>query len=158
MPLIRCPDCQTEISDAAPSCIKCGRPMESEAIVSEVFVPPPSLSFTEAVATCFRKYADFSGRASRSEFWYFFLFSFIVSSIAEIVDIMNGNWTLIFGGPYVNIFLLVTFFPDLAVTARRLHDTNRSGWRQLWIFTGIGLLFVWFWCARKGNDHNNSHN
>jgi uncharacterized membrane protein YhaH (DUF805 family) len=71
---------------------------------------------------------------------------------------MNGNWTLIFGGPYVNIFLLVTFFPDLAVTARRLHDTNRSGWRQLWIFTGIGLLFVWFWCARKGNDHNNSHN
>ncbi len=106
---------------------------------------PPSLSFTEAVVTCFRKYAVFSGRASRSEFWFFFLFSVIIGVI-PVLSI------------YSLVIKLITFIPSLAVTTRRLHDTNRSGWQQLWFLTVIGLFIVWFWCAQKGDDHSNSYN
>jgi uncharacterized membrane protein YhaH (DUF805 family) len=155
MPLITCPDCQTEISDAAPSCIKCGRPMESEAIGSEVFIPPPSLNLFEATATCFRKYAVFSGRASRSEFWYFYLSQFILGLLTILIDSMMGYIEL---GPSATIFFLVCSIPYFAVGTRRLHDTNRSGWRFLWAFTIIGAWFILYWLTQKGDDHSNSYN
>ena len=73
------------------------------------------VGFVDAVTTCLRKYVDFSGRASRSEFWFFVLAYWIASSIPVI-------------GPFVGLALLL---PDLAVSARRLHDTGKSGWWQV---------------------------
>lgn len=87
---------------------------------------------------CLQHYADFSGRARRSEFWYFQLFNFlieigiylIVLAIKEVIGIDLGFLRFVYP-----IALLI---PNLAVSARRLHDTNRSGWWQLLtIITGL---------------------
>src|SRR5437773_11466425 len=78
------------------------------------------MTFQESVRVCFSKYADFSGRASRSEYWWFFLFIVLVGTATSFVS------------DYVSaIFLLATLLPSLAAATRRLHDTERSGWWQL---------------------------
>jgi len=83
----------------------------------------------------FKKYAIFSGRSRRQEYWMFFLFNLIISIVLAILDQLLGlkltsegvNNTGVLGG----IYSLVTFIPGLAVAVRRLHDTNRSGWYLL---------------------------
>jgi uncharacterized membrane protein YhaH (DUF805 family) len=79
------------------------------------------MTFLESLKTCLvDKYATFSGRASRSEFWWFFLFLIIVGFVLD----MLFPWAQLIG----NLFL---FIPFLSVAVRRLHDINRSGWWQL---------------------------
>jgi uncharacterized membrane protein YhaH (DUF805 family) len=82
-----------------------------------------SVMFQSALGTL-KKYADFKGRASRAEFWTFFLFVVIAQAVAGVVD-------LLFGGGRSGVFSLLAgvllFVPQLAVTVRRLHDVNRSG-------------------------------
>ncbi len=89
----------------------------------------------------FRKFADFKGRSRRSEYWYFTLFSTIISLATMGIDIMTET-------PFLNsIYSLVALVPSLAVAARRLHDTGRSAWWYLIIFTGIGIFVVlYFFC------------
>lgn len=85
------------------------------------------------------KYADFSGKATRSEFWYFALASFIISFIFGIIDgIIFGKE----GGIIGPLYTLAVLVPSLAVTVRRLHDTNRSGW---WILIGLIPFIGWIW-------------
>jgi len=84
-------------------------------------------SFGEAISVCFNKYVTFSGRASRSEYWYFFLFCILLGLATAVVDMV------IFGvanelSPVNALTSLALFLPSLAVAVRRLHDTNRSGW------------------------------
>lgn len=86
------------------------------------------MSFADAVRSVFSKYATFSGRARRSEFWWFALFSGIVQTVMSLLDAAIGNRIL---GLLVALALLL---PSLAVTVRRLHDTGRSGW---WIFIAL---------------------
>lgn len=78
------------------------------------------MNFQESIQTCFRKYADFTGRASRPELWWFYLFL-----VGAAVVTMLVSTTLYY------VFWLGTLLPAIAVTTRRLHDTNRSGWWQL---------------------------
>lgn len=96
------------------------------------------MTFIDSVKTCMiEKYATFSGRASRSEFWWFFLFQFI---IAILVDVLFGQDSL------ANLIFLAFVIPSLAAGCRRLHDTGRSGWWQLLALTGIGyLVLIYFW-------------
>jgi uncharacterized membrane protein YhaH (DUF805 family) len=92
------------------------------------------MNFTDAVKTCFSKYADFTGRASRPEYWWFFLF-IVVGSI-----LLSFIWT-----PLSWVFYLGVIVPSLAAAARRLHDTDRSGWFQLIGFIPlIGLVLLYF--------------
>ena len=92
------------------------------------------MNFGQAISTCFAKYATFSGRASRAEFWWFFLFQILVSIVASMLgDVVAG---------LVSLALLL---PALAVGARRLHDIGRSGWWQLIMLTVIGLLLLIYW-------------
>ena len=81
------------------------------------------MSFTDAIKTGFRKYIDFSGRASRSEYWWFILFTVIARIVTGFIPGV---------GFIVSLGLLL---PSLSATARRLHDTNRTGW---WILLPIG--------------------
>lgn len=98
------------------------------------------------VEKCFRKYADFTGRASLPEFWYFFLFCVIVGILTALIsDALNM---------LTSLALLV---PSLAVGARRLHDTGRSGWWQLVILTIIGYLLLLFFCAQRGEAGSNKY-
>ncbi|MDQ1287710.1 MAG: hypothetical protein QG622_1275 [Actinomycetota bacterium] len=80
------------------------------------------MSFTEAVSTCFSKYATFSGRARRSEFWYFTLFTWLLLAVGTIADTVVGTSFI------TGLVALPIFLPLLGVSVRRLHDTGRSGW------------------------------
>lgn len=88
------------------------------------------MDFGTAIKTCFNKYATFSGRARRSELWFWTLLNVIVGVI-----------------PFVNyLWALVVFIPSIAVWVRRLHDTGKSGWCYLLVlipFIGQILLIVW---------------
>jgi uncharacterized membrane protein YhaH (DUF805 family) len=102
----------------------------------------PARGFGDAISTCFSKYATFKGRASRSEFWYFFLFQFLISIVTQFI-------------PVINIVVAVgLLLPSLAVTVRRLHDTDRSGW---WIggfyisLFAVGFAAAFFY-ATGAND------
>jgi uncharacterized membrane protein YhaH (DUF805 family) len=91
------------------------------------------MSFTEAIRSVLNQYVGFSGRARRSEYWYWILFYLIVSIITSILD------RALFGGSSSRAFItgivgLAFLLPNLAVAVRRLHDTSRSGW---WILIGL---------------------
>lgn len=113
------------------------------------------MQFPQAVESCLKNYAKFSGRASRSEFWYFVLFLFLLGIVTSILD------RLIFGGgpgagsPINAIASLLTLVPNLAVSARRLHDVNRSGWWLLLLFTIIGIIPLIIWDCTRGTQGNN---
>ena len=101
------------------------------------------MSFQDAIKTCIqRKYVDFTGRARRSEYWFFALFSALVSIVASVLDSVLGFRSGAYGGsgPIQGILGLALLLPSLAVGARRLHDTDRSGWWQL-----IGLIPLVGW-------------
>jgi uncharacterized membrane protein YhaH (DUF805 family) len=95
------------------------------------------MNFQTAVRRCFlEKYASLEGRASRSEFWFFFLFQIGIGFIAGLLDAVFARSS--FGqGPFYIVALLVFFLPNLAAQVRRLHDTGRSGWYLLYLTLGM---------------------
>ena len=113
------------------------------------------MDFQTSIKTCFNKYADFSGRALRSELWWFVLFGFLGGIITTIIDIMILGYPIEVNGPMYLIFLVAMFIPSIAVTARRLHDVNRSGWWQLIELTIIGILLIIIWNATEGKKKKN---
>ena len=84
------------------------------------------MTFQESVRVCLSKYADFSGRASRSEYWWFALFVFLAGLGTSMISEMLGG-----------VLGLAMLLPSIAVATRRLHDTNRSGWWQLIYFVPV---------------------
>ena len=110
------------------------------------------MDFFEAIKTCFKKYATFSGRATRSEFWYFFLFYIIVNIIAPIMDIFLFDTIY---GMFFWIVYIVTLLPYIAVWVRRLHDINRSGWWCLTCITPFILVLIFFLCKNSDEGTNN---
>jgi uncharacterized membrane protein YhaH (DUF805 family) len=98
------------------------------------------MSFADAVRTCLAKYVVFSGRARRSEYWWFVLFSFLVSMVAGILDLVLGTDYYRGSGLIGTIASLALLLPSLAVAVRRLHDTSRTGW---WILIGLIPIIGW---------------
>lgn len=96
----------------------------------------------------FKKYAVFSGRSRRKEYWFFVLFNIIVAFILGFIDGLTGSFSMESGfGLLSAIYTLAAFIPGLAVSVRRLHDTNRSGWWLLLGFiplVGAIVLIVFF--------------
>ena len=111
------------------------------------------MTFTQSIKHGFSHYTDFSGRASRSEYWYWCLFLLIAGISTTIADIaILGNAELM---PINLIFNIIVAIPGLAVSIRRLHDINRSGWWLLLLFTGIGILLLLYWAIRAGDSEAN---
>ena len=109
-----------------------------------------------SIKTCFSKYATFSGRASRSEFWLFQLFTFLGSIVTLIIDVMILGFSLDDASSPTNlIFLLIVMIPSVAVGCRRLHDLNKSGWWQLLYLTIIGIILLIIWWATQGENKKN---
>lgn len=104
------------------------------------------MGFTEATATCLRKYFVFSGRAPRSEYWWFFLFKLILTVAAIAVAI----WSLYRNEDLLQVLVIVfvigylfLLIPSVAVAVRRLHDWDMSGWVYLVVFVpSIGGLIL----------------
>lgn len=106
------------------------------------------MDFSESVKYCFNNFINPQGRASRSEFWWFVLFTFICNFVLGVLSI--GSLSILFS--------IVVFLPSLMVTIRRHHDGNRSGWWTLLIFIPlIGLLVHIFWFVQPGTDGPNEY-
>jgi uncharacterized membrane protein YhaH (DUF805 family) len=113
------------------------------------------MNFSEAVQSCFSKYAGFSGRASRSEYWYWVLFQIVASFVVGFSVTMIGGPHM--GGAVNLVLSLALFVPSLAVAVRRLHDVNKSGWWYLLAFTIVGVLVLLFWFVSRGTDGENKY-
>ncbi|MEC9392066.1 MAG: DUF805 domain-containing protein [Pseudomonadota bacterium] len=102
-----------------------------------------------SVIVCFYRYFDFDGRSSRAEFWHWQLFRvllFLSLTFLESLSLLGLNFIF-------NILLLI---PEISVSIRRLHDTNRSGLWYLLTFTIIGIIpLIYFYCLEGDKDKNN---
>lgn len=111
------------------------------------------MSFQDAVTTVLtKKYADFSGRARRSEYWFFSLAAFIAYVIAYAIGAAIGNQFLYY------IVALALFVPGLAAGARRLHDTDKSGWLLLiGIIPILGAIVLLVFFVQDGTPGTNQY-
>jgi len=115
------------------------------------------MNIQTAVKTCFSKYATFSGRASRSEYWFFYLFTIIASIVTWVIDTMLLGYSAEDTGAINLIFQIIIILPSIAVGARRLHDIGKSGWWQLLILTIIGIILLIVWFATIGSSKKNNY-
>lgn len=109
--------------------------------------------------TVLKKYAVFSGRARRKEYWMFILFHMIFTVVAVFLDKILGNAIEEFGYAYITIlYVLVLFIPELAVSVRRLHDTGRSGFMIFVAFIPvIGTVWLFILMLLEGNSGDNKY-
>jgi len=111
------------------------------------------ISFPKAISLGFSGYANFRSRSTRAEYWWWCLFGLIASTFGVLLDVsifglLAGNWEAADWSLFQNLISLALFLPGLAVTVRRLHDINKTGWWVLWwclsflpgwILLGIGI-------------------
>jgi uncharacterized membrane protein YhaH (DUF805 family) len=110
------------------------------------------MTFGEAVRSGFDHYATFDGRASRPAFWWWVLFVFLVGIAANLIDLAIGApvFTALVG--------LGLLLPNLSVSIRRLHDTNRTGWWILiYLIPLIGLIVLLVFCLQQGDPGENRY-
>ncbi|MEO7054194.1 MAG: DUF805 domain-containing protein [Rhizomicrobium sp.] len=108
------------------------------------------MTFGQAIRSCYSNFATFSGRAPRSEYWYFTLYHFLIVMLC-LAAFPLGISNLLLG-----ISFVVNFLPAVSVLIRRLHDTDHSGW-WYWIafvpLIGAIMLLIWF-CTRGTSGAN----
>lgn len=103
------------------------------------------MNFQEAITSGFKNFAKFDGKATRPEFWYFFLFCVVGNLLLNAVS-----------AGLASLFGLITLIPSLSVGARRLHDVGRSGWWQLISLTVIGFFVLIYWWAQPAKTQDNA--
>ena len=108
------------------------------------------MSFKESIVSCFKKYTCFSGRARRSEYWYFCLFTTLVSTLLSLIlpDV-----------PIIaSLFSLATLLPSLAVAWRRMHDIGKSGaWNFIVLVPLVGAILLLVWCCKDSTPGDNKY-
>ena len=116
------------------------------------------MNFSQAVSSFFARWKDFNGRSSRSEYWWATFFVILTSIFTNILTLFLGlspSIVAIIVLLLVVIFSLFLTIASLALVVRRLHDTNKSGWWYLIIFTIIGVLPLLYWYCKKGDEGEN---
>jgi uncharacterized membrane protein YhaH (DUF805 family) len=108
------------------------------------------MGFGQAISSGFSNYVNFSDRSARSAYWFWILFVLIADIVAIAIDAAIGKQIV------SSLFGLAVLLPGLAVTVRRLHDLDRTGW---WIFLGliplVGAIILLIWFCSKGTDGPN---
>jgi len=106
-----------------------------------------------------KKYADFSGRARRREYWFFVLFNIIISVVLSVCDAVVGTYNAAAGiGILTGIYTLAVLIPGIAVSVRRLHDTGRSGWWLLIVLVPlVGALVLLIFMLIDGQPGQNAY-
>jgi uncharacterized membrane protein YhaH (DUF805 family) len=117
------------------------------------------MGFGEAIAAGFSNYFKFSGRASRSEYWWFTLFITLMGIVAVLADhaVTPGYAYPDDVGFIELIWNLIIIIPSTSLSVRRLHDVNHSGWWLLLVLTGIGALVILYWTIKKGDTDTNKY-
>lgn len=133
-----CSQCGIENLLDAKFCVSCG-----ESFVTKI-------TFFKSISICMNKYFQFNGRASRSEYWYFFLFTILI-------DLVTPGEQLPDTPSYADLVNLIFIIPLWAVGARRLHDINYSGWWQLLSITFIGIPYLIYLFAKPGEINTNKY-
>lgn len=107
----------------------------------------------------FQKYATFSGRARRSEYWYFALFNFIFAIVAIVIDNVTGLASPELGyGVFYGLYALAVLIPGLAVFVRRLHDVGKSGWMILvGLIPLVGAIWLFVLTVTEGEPGTNQY-
>lgn len=111
------------------------------------------MDFKTAVTTCLKKYAQFQGRASRSEFWWFYLFTVLAMSFASLISRSIGDTQDLLG----TLVMFALLLPSLSAGCRRLHDVGRSGWWQLLSLTIIGVLVLLYWMVQPARPEGDRY-
>ncbi len=116
------------------------------------------MSFGQAISSVFKNYANFNGRARRSEFWFFALFNLIIYLAASVINYLiagSSDTTSIIGIIYL-LYSLATILPSLAVSWRRLHDIGKSGAYILFILIPlVGWIFLLAWFVKDSDMGEN---
>ena len=151
---MKCGTCGKENESSAKFCGVCGTQLVEDSVNSHSQNIGPENSmvgFGEAIGLGFKNYVNFSGRATRAEYWWWVLFVFLGGVVTGIIDSFGIGVTQ-------GLFNLATLIPGLALGARRLHDIGKSGWWQLlWFAILIGWIILIIWCIRRGHREPNTH-
>lgn len=153
---MNCPRCSTPIPAGSRYCPNCGFYVDpapgSTPHVDTSDLPVRKIGFGEAVHNFFAQYADFSGRATRSEYWYAILFTFLVDlAISMVCGLFFERLEVLAS----LIFALVTLVPGLAVSWRRLHDIGKSGgWYFISLIPLVGGIILLVFCCTGSDDDN----
>ena len=159
-----CPHCGAKPDPLAVVCVKCGYALKEfpsqkhrqqyhpqRASYGEA---APKISMSDAIQTCMQKYSEATGRARRSEYWYFALFVGIVVTICGIIDALASEGA----GVLEFIACAVLFLPYLMVNIRRLHDTGKSGWWTLIQLIPIaGWIVNLVFCCTDSQEGENQY-
>jgi len=161
---LSCPKCGVHIFETDKFCGNCGI-----EVVLEKQTKKDKDSVTEIIEKkekkinyylkVLKKYAMFNGRAQRAEYWYFFLFNIIISFVLVILDMVTDNFNPELGlGLLSGLYSLVVLIPGIAVSVRRLHDTNHSGW---WLFIllvpVIGIIVYLVFMVKDSQSSENQY-
>ena len=121
--------------------------------------PAQMMDFMDAVKNAImNNYANFSGRASRSEFWWWTLFYFLVSIPVSFIDLIIGIELIPGYGPFGIILIIGLFLPNFGIIFRRLHDTGRSGWWYCIILVPcVGFIVLIVFLAQDGEPYPNAY-
>lgn len=150
-----CSNCGTENEQGATFCGNCGVAQIGASSVGEGSYSQQSaqVGFTEAVRLGLKRWQDFQGRSTRAEYWWWALCGVLVAVLSQIIDAIHG------AGPVVYVIsMLALMIPGLAVTVRRLHDINRTGWWMLLIFGSIVIIppfILVYFCVQPSDQGSN---
>ena len=115
------------------------------------------MTFFEAVTKCYKKYVSYRGRASKAEFWWFFLMVFLFAWPLFLSEFQSGTWVAVLNFMYF-ILTLSAIIPLTAVFTRRMHDLGRTGTSWLVIFFPIfGILTLLYWTLQEGKEEENKY-
>ena len=138
-----CPHCGAEHDPLAVVCVKCGCALNNRTAGAA----GSDMSFGDAIKTCYGKYATFSGRASRSEYWFWFLYNLALGFVLLLIPLLGWIFLL--------LLILGHLLPNLAVLVRRLHDTGRSGlWALLGLIPFLGAIALLVMCIMDSDKDN----
>ncbi|TPV22423.1 DUF805 domain-containing protein [Pantoea anthophila] len=130
--MVFCRGCGKEIHVTAKACPQCGAPQTNQQIVTS---ENTGGAINQWYLGVLKKYAVFTGRARRKEYWMFTLFNILIAFLLGIVETVIGV-----GDILSNLYSLAVLIPGIAVGVRRLHDTDRSGWWLLLPIVNIVFL------------------
>ena len=146
-----CTKCGNEVKEGTAFCTSCGEPVKAASegeTQAPVYATPVAadggkVGFVEAIKLLFKNYANFTGRATRSEFWWAFLFLCIVNLVASYIPVVGG------------LISLALFIPNLSLNIRRLHDIGKS-WA--WILMGLipfagFIILIVYYCKESDGDN-----
>lgn len=152
-----CSTCGIENGQAAEACSECGAPLNPKSASGTPATKSTKVGAMDCYLTVLKKYAVFTGRARRREFWYFFLFQNLIiialMTLSGLIGSANGPTPL---GVLAAMYAIATMIPALAVSVRRLHDINLSGWLCLLVLVplvgGVILLILCTMDSKAGKN------